>query len=223
MTAQSTMRAPRGPYSSPRQVARQRRILEVTRQEIGAVGYDAITMQLLAEAADVSTKTLYNLYGSKDELLLAAVADLLGNLELQASVVSAEPGIPSLLAFTDVVAEQVRATPRYAEVMAKALFQAPAEHNLVGLLLGNMVRVSQRALESERDCGGVAVDLDIDAVSQLLTAHQWGLILTWSKGQISLEEFPGLARQSLIVSLLPLCTASRRRALEPFLDLAASD
>lgn len=223
MTAQSAMRATRGPYSSPRQVERQRRILDVARQEIGAVGYDAITMQSLADAAGVSTKTLYNLFGSKDELLLAAVADLLGNLELQPTVVSAEPGIPRLIAFTDVVAAQVQATPRYAEVMARALFQAPAEHNLVELLLGNMVRVSRQALTSERECGGIPVDVDIDAVSRLLTAHQWGLILMWSKGQISLDEFPNLARQSQVVSLLPLCTVSRRRALQPFLELTAND
>jgi AcrR family transcriptional regulator len=214
MATQPATRAPRGTYSSPRQEARQRRILEAAREEISSVGYDAITMQALAEAAGVSTKTLYNLYGTKDELLLVAVADLLGNLEQQDAVLQAEPGIPRLLAFTDSACTQIVLTPRYAEVMARSLFRAPAGHNLVDVLLGNTLRVTGRALAAERDAGGFREPVDIAALADVLAGCQWGLVLMWSKGLVALEDIRRRSRQSQLLTLLPLCVEARRRRLE---------
>ena len=64
---------------------RKRRILEVARQLIAEHGYDGVTMRDLAEKSLVSVPTLYNLFGAKNELLLAAVesyfADLMGDAE----------------------------------------------------------------------------------------------------------------------------------------------
>ncbi len=214
MSAQPATRPQRGPYSSPRQEARQRRILEVAREEISLAGYDAITMQGLAQAAEVSTKTLYNLYGTKDELLLAAVADLLGNLEQQESVMGAEPGIPMLLAFNASTAAQIVDTPQYAEVMARALFQAPVGHKLVDVLLGGAVRFAAGALRAEQTAGGFAAEIDIDALADMLVAYQWGMVLMWSKGLVPIEDIGPRSGESQLMTLLPLCTPERRRALE---------
>ena len=194
MNAHTARRTVRGPYSSPRQEARQRRILDVARQEISAVGYDAITMQALADAAGVSTKTLYNLYGTRDELLLAAVADLLGNLEHQPAVEGAQPGIPRLLAYTDAAFSQILETLRYAEVMARSLFQAAPGHTLVDVLLGNTMRVGKTALETEAAAGALAAPVDADAMAVSLAAGQWGLVLLWSKGLVPLEDIRDRAR-----------------------------
>ena len=214
MSSQPAGRSRRGPYSSPRQEARQRRILEVARQEISRVGYDAITMQALAQASGVSTKTLYNLYGTKDELLLAAVADLLGNLEHQPAVLEAEPGIPMLLAFNDSTSAQIVETPRYAEVMARALYQSPAGHKLVDVLLGGAVRFARTALEAEQAAGGFEGEVDIRALADVLAACQWGLVLMWSKGLLALGDISARSRESQLMTLLPLCTELRRGTLQ---------
>ena len=214
MSPVSAERKPRGPYASPRQEARQRRILESTRQEITRVGYDALTMQQLAKAGDVSTKTLYNLFGSKDELLLAAVADLLGNLEQHPSMQAAGAGVPALLAFTELVGEQILETPRYAEVMARALFHAEQGHRLIEILLGNTVRVAENALVDARSHGQVDPELDVGGCARVLAAHQWGVVLLWAKGLIPLEEYRRLARNSQICSLLPICRGDTLQRLQ---------
>ena len=118
------MTSKRKAYSSNRQQERQQRILDCARAAISAVGYDALTMKDLAQASEVSVKTLYNLYGSKDELLLAAVVDLLGFLAEQSTVQAAAPGIARLRANLEAVSAQVVANPAYADTMARALFQA---------------------------------------------------------------------------------------------------
>ena len=219
MSPQPAARAARGSYSSPRQEARQRRILEVAREEIGRAGYDAITMQALAGSAGVSTKTLYNLYGTKDELLLAAVADLLGNLEHKSPVLEAEAGIPRLVAFNDSTCAQMVETPRYAEVMARTLFQAPEGHKLVDVLLGGAVRVAVDAIEAECRAGGFAEPVDTAALADVLSAYQWGMVLMWDKGLIELGELAVRSRESQLLTLLPLCTPARRHELKQILNL----
>lgn len=173
-------------------------------------------MQALAEAAGVSTKTLYNLYGTRDELLLAAVADLLGNLEQLPLVETAPPGIPRLLAFTDAAFSQIVENPSYAEVMARSLFQAAPGHKLVDVLLGNTVRVCRTALEVEMQTGHLASSPAVEALASSLAAGQWGLVLLWSKGLLPLAELREHARDGLCRTLLPLCIPERRRELRRF-------
>jgi AcrR family transcriptional regulator len=214
MNLQTPARNKRGPYSSPRQEQRQRRILDVARREIAALGYDAITMQGLANASEVSVKTLYNLYGSKDELLLAAVENLLEQLRQHPSLAEAPPGVASLLAFYDVLDNQIVATPHYAEVMAKTMFRADKDHRLTRILLGDTGNFASAALEASIDQGEVRSDIDTVAIGKLLMANAWGVILAWSKGLIPLQQFKQRALQSRLMTLVPVCQGSMKQGLE---------
>ena len=55
---------------TPRQESRRHRILLVAREMVADHGYEGMVMSEVAERADVSPTTLYNLYNTKDELLL---------------------------------------------------------------------------------------------------------------------------------------------------------
>jgi AcrR family transcriptional regulator len=93
-------------------------VLATARRLIADRGYDAVTMRDLAEAAGVTVATLYNRFGSKNGLLIAAVeevfrdvidpaihaADLRGfDLVMAgalrtANIIEVEPGFPRALA-----------------------------------------------------------------------------------------------------------------------------
>jgi len=60
--------------------ARRRRLLEVAVELANEGGYDAVQMRDVAARAQVALGTLYRHYTSKDELLLAALADQAGAL-----------------------------------------------------------------------------------------------------------------------------------------------
>ena len=213
MNSTKVARSKRGPYSSPRQEERQRRILEATRREIAALGYDAITMQGLAAASEVSTKTLYNLYGSKDELLLTAVEDLLQQIQQHPDLTGAAPGLSSLLAFFDVTNNQIVATPHYAEVMAKTLFQAERDHRLTRILLGDTRNFATQALAISIERGEVHPDIDSIAIGKILMANEWGAILMWSKGLLPLQQFSRRALESRLMTLLPVCRGRMKQSL----------
>lgn len=207
-------RSSRAIYSSPRQQERQQRILAVVREQISAVGYEALNIRDLAAASGVALKTLYNLYGSKDELLLTAVAELLDDVQRLEQVASAEPGIPRYLAHTEAVARQIVATPAYADTMARTLFQAGREHRLVDVLLGNTVRLAKENLYHAQVQGELIENLNLEESAQVLAGHQWSMVLLWNKGLIALESLPSAIRRSALQSLITLCRGGRRERLE---------
>ena len=61
------------PLGDEKRLERRKRILNAAREFVARVGYDNVTMKGLAEAAGVTAPTLYNTFGSKDELLYEAV------------------------------------------------------------------------------------------------------------------------------------------------------
>ena len=61
-------------------LARQQRVLACARR---AIGYARLTMKDLAHSSEVSVKALYNLFNSKHELLVAALAETLADLAEQ--------------------------------------------------------------------------------------------------------------------------------------------
>ena len=54
---------------------RRERILEAARGLIESRGYEGLTMRDLAGASGVTVPTVYNLIGSKEEVLFAAVEE----------------------------------------------------------------------------------------------------------------------------------------------------
>src|SRR5947208_1618414 len=68
MDQTTTMRKP-----TSRQTKRRRMILETAIKLVSELGYEGVSMRALADRADVALRTLYNLYESKELLLLAAV------------------------------------------------------------------------------------------------------------------------------------------------------
>ena len=62
---------------TPRQEIRRQKILSAARKLVASQGYEGMVMSDLAEVAEVSPTTLYNLFNTKDELLLEALRGLI--------------------------------------------------------------------------------------------------------------------------------------------------
>ena len=117
------------------QQQRRIRILTSTREQLAQLGYEGINMRDLGQVAQVSTSTLYNLYQSKDTLILAALEDLLASLNDEVDATGAR-GLARFLKRAEVVADQIVSTPRYAEAMGRMLFNAEESDPIVKTLLG---------------------------------------------------------------------------------------
>ena len=58
-------------------VLRRRRLIDATVEVLGEVGADRLTMDMVAERADAATRTVYNYFPTRQELLNAVQAELL--------------------------------------------------------------------------------------------------------------------------------------------------
>lgn len=203
---------------SPRSTAHEEQeaaILALAREELTRSGYDGVTMQALADRAGVVKKTLYNRYGSKDGLLLTAVAEVLDSYRGQAA--ETEPGIPAIIQVRRGGNRQLVATPEYAEAMTRALMQADADHPLVALLLGDAVDGQVRHLEIAARQQELKPGVAPRALAEQLTGHSWGLILLWVKGLLPLSRFEQQSYTGMLTLLLAVTQGPRHRALADML------
>lgn len=202
----------RGSYSSPRQQQRRREILAAAIAEMQEHGLSSVTMKNIAQSSNVSTKTLYNLYGSRDLLLLEATSVLLQDLEQSKWVQRVEPGIPRLLAYTES-AMRVFDYGEFTRPIFSILLSAEPGHAVAKSQLGRMQRIAYEALCIAADQGELLPDIDLHELSYILAANQWGVALLWEKGLISAKQLKKQTTLSHCLTLAPACRGKRKTML----------
>jgi AcrR family transcriptional regulator len=145
-------------------------------------------MRDLAAAAGVATTTLYNLYQSKDELILEATRELLNDLagQLQKQNLA---GIDLFIASAKIAADIVVDNPAYAKAMATMLFNAkPADASVITILTP-MMMLYQEMLNGMRAEGILLSETDVTYLARRLVADRWATILIWKQGYIALHDY----------------------------------
>ena len=195
---------------TPRQSDQRERVLEATRQMLARDGYEGLQMRALAEAAEVSLMTIYNRFGNKDDVILLALQDLLADLGERAQA-SGATGIEFIIRNAEIIAEQILATPKYAQAMALMLFNGHPESPIVGALLANNVEQSNARIAQMHALGEIGEEIDAQALARNLGVCSWSTILLWMKGFISDDAFAKEYRRAPLFVLAPAMTARARR------------
>ena len=207
----------RGKYASPAQTERRKRILRETLKLLQHASPADISMAQIAELSDVSTKTLYNLFKSRNGLLLAAAAQTRADTQSSANVMSAPAGISRILELTRRTMDTFERSPEFMEsamsVVVGISAEEEAEHHRVGITQQWFYEALLIAESEDQLLPGT----DCLQLSQLLSASQWGVTLMWQKGLISTDT---LQRQAIIkhcLDLMPFCRMETRKWLDDLL------
>ena len=194
---------------TPRQESRRHRILLVAREMVADHGYDGMVMSEVAERSGVSPTTLYNLYNTKDELLLEALRELIViSYQRVGQISDIGPGWKYLLNVMEGAAALRSAEPAYAEAITDALFRAVQGDALTELLL-NTVRqdffhsLTKMAVEDQLKEG-----VDTEHLATILLGNYWATFMMINKG---MEVISGM-RLSLLVNMLSVLIASSQGA-----------
>jgi AcrR family transcriptional regulator len=187
---------------TPRQAARQDRILTVARELITTLGYDGLNMRELANAANVSPTTLYNLYVDKDALVLAATSDLLHDIRANVDKRAPEPGCERILVAIDMQARQIERTPEMAAAMTRALFQAPPDHPFIRSMLWATHKQTLASLKTMYQLAQLRPDVDIPLLTRVLTAAPFGSMLLWAKDLLPVTELRRTLRDTALAILI---------------------
>ena len=209
---------------TPRQIERRERILQAVRDQLETNGYDGMNMRELAESAGVSPTTLYNLYESKDVLILSALRDLLEQLRAQSEAVergTPDPGIPHYLARQDRVAQQIIETPRYAEAMTRMLFNAEPANAITQVLLTDAIALTVPEVEQMVALRQLVRDTDVERLSRDLVGNRWALLLMWMKGFVALQQLRTEHARCNVLTLWPSMTPAWQSKLDKQLKKGA--
>lgn len=154
---------------------RERRILSAAVQKFRADGYKRARIEDLADAADVSVGTVYNYYGTKGDILIAAVAMEVEEVLAEGqSLVDHPPSDPrdAVLALTDCYYDHslhylTKEMWRRAMGLAIEAPETPNGQRYAELDARLAAQVADLIERFQRD-GRIASDLDATALGQVI-------------------------------------------------------
>lgn len=160
--------------------ARQR-ILDGAVALFAVRGYDATTMDDVAESADVSRATVFNFFPRKADLVLAWFDDRRAELASRLADAPGDSRTADTLAFAlGVIASLFDRDPRVGRAMARAWLQAGgpliASESETSRMFADAIRVGQ-----ER--GDVDRRIDADRAGLVLFDAYLGVLYRWAAGE----------------------------------------
>lgn len=171
---------------------RRERIARVARRLVAERGYDGLTMRELARAARVAVPTLYNLFGSKDAILVA---------ELEASARHIASRLPTggdsffargMAAFETGMSLIEEAPEFYRAVMRMFMTSAETDGMRRRVEEGYMAIMASN-LAAARAAGQLADWADPAVVARHMFALYMASFLAWGMGELDLAGFRAVA------------------------------
>jgi AcrR family transcriptional regulator len=188
---------------------RRERILEAARTIIGARGYEGLTMRDLARASRVTVPTIYNLIGSKEEVLFAAVLQ-----QTETFLAGMERETGDAIAVVDATVDELLRRPRYYRELLLVLLGSPAagpaRRHVESALAGEL----DAALTEIAEAGELAAWVDRRVLRERLHAHLDMTSLEWAKGWLTAPAFRAAARYQAAALLLAVTSGRSRSAFE---------
>ncbi|MFN7147966.1 MAG: TetR family transcriptional regulator [Microthrixaceae bacterium] len=164
---------------SPEQQDRRRRLIDAAFELGAAGGYDAVQMRDVSITANVALATIYRYFGSKDDLLAAAMTEWTSRL--RGRVAQSPPRGESLAEqMIDVLGRACRAMerqPKLSEALVRALSSADTGVRESGADV-------QRQIASMGD--QILADLDPELRGDILATigHVWySTLVSWANGR----------------------------------------
>lgn len=187
-----------------------RRILDAARRLLELGGIDELSMRRLADEADVSVRTIYNLFGDKDGLIEALVRDSFDAMDAAVGDLAAHDPIERIW---EAVSLSVEVNCRYvpkavvAVVVTDAALQREVAQHWPGRdLTLDAIRAATRAR-------ALRADLSAETVVAHAGAVFLHLLWLWSQGEIDEAGLDAGALHAFDLSLLAVATPRTRGRL----------
>lgn len=187
-----------------------RRILDAARRLLEVGGIEELSMRRLADEADVSVRTIYNLFGDKDGLIEALVRDSFDAMDAAVGDLVADDPIERIWEAVSLSVEvNCRYVPRavVAVVVTDVRLQREVARYWPGReLVPHAIRAATRSRA-----------LRTDVAPETLVAHAGSVFLhllwLWSQGEIDEPTLRAGALHAFDVALLSVATPRTRTRL----------
>lgn len=187
---------------TPRQEERRRRILACALALVSELGFDAVTMRMIAKESGSVEKTLYNIFGTKDRLIAIAARDRSADVFKLAAKREPLHGWPRLAAFANAATEVTLEQPLLSRSLAHLLLN---QSELVGLqeVYETEVGVILGAIAKEDQ---IRPDAPLALLVRLIRLDVVSSVVFWAHGEIFDAELGPYLIGKCAQTLLPYAT-----------------
>jgi AcrR family transcriptional regulator len=169
---------------------RRERILETVRQCIASQGALNLTIRDLATACRVSVPTLYRTFGSKEQLLVAAIrsffnSDVLGG-KLENTRAS---GAPRLLAIVDLCSQTIEEMPEYNQQLFTLFMNSDYGGQLGWDITESISQSALQALKEIQQDKELHNWVDPEVLAERIAAQCIITVLEFCNGDLDIDSF----------------------------------
>jgi len=189
-----------------KRLERRMRLLASARDLLARVGYDNVTMTALAEASGVTRPTLYNTFGTKDELLYEAVLEAYEEMLESAGPAAGVRGLDRVLGILTATAETIASNPDYARTLLESFRSRAAARPLGKAIRSGGLQALVAALKEMRDDGEIEEWVDPGSLGRRIAALQRGTHAEWLAGGIAHRELADVTAFSVCLMLAGAAT-----------------
>ncbi len=188
------------------------------RELVAKHGYEGTIMRDVATLANVSPTTLYNLYNTKDELLLEALQERMADGWGGTTEAAPEPGFERLLAQIHRSVDQTREEPAYAKAITQALLRANEGDPLVDVLISRTTQALKASLEAMQKQRQLIPAASVEDLARALVSAFWANYMQWSKGLISIDVLHTELKRGYLSYLLPATQGEVKKDIQSQLE-----
>ena len=189
------------PLGETRRAERRARILQHARDLLTSIGYEAVTMDRLAEACGVTKPTLYNTFGGKDDLLTEAVQDAYGRILARARAPGAARGLDRLVNILTITARVTQGERERGPKLLKAV--RPSVSGPFGETVQQTISEAMgEAVDEMLEDGELRPWIDPVLFTQRLTGLQRSVYTDYSAGKIPIDRLDGTVLYAVCLLLV---------------------
>ena len=189
------------------------RILQATRELVIEHGYEGTTMRTVAQKANVSATTLYNRYNTKDELVIAALQETIGDSLDADKPRDRKYSYELLLERLRDSVRQTEANPEFVLALSQAMYQGSGNPGTEPLLLNIAINEIATSLEVMVTKGEIGPHINLRDIATLMGGCYWSVFFLWEKSIITTEEIENLVLIGWVSILLGASKGKAKEAL----------
>jgi AcrR family transcriptional regulator len=172
-------------------------------------GVEGVSMRRIAEWANLSPGTLYNLYGSKDEILYALLNESLDRVDATLPSLKAKDGVELLRSALLAAVHELRANRELFRPLVAAI-DALAFSADKAATMERFEQMAAAAMSWAVEQRLLADDLDRKILARHLFSHFVQAARHWATGALSDERFEALVLYGLYLTLAAAATPTAR-------------
>ena len=169
---------------------RRQRILDIAKHLIASQGFEAFTLSHLAKEAGVSTPTIHNLFGKKDNIFQELVSQMVNTISLALS----NPDVSDPIEGAEVFTDNLLRLYKQDEAFYRSAFMAADrtglfDHKLPDGIFHQSLQIAERLCTEAKENGFLKGNIATGTLAEQLFACQRLARQDWGNGYIDLQRY----------------------------------